>query len=180
MYLKRVIFSALGLTALCFVPAWAESPAAAPQNSVHVSGAWVRAAVAGQSATGAFMQLTALKAATLVSARSPSAARVEIHEMRMGGDVMHMRPMPKGLPLPAGQTVALQSGSYHLMLMQPKAALPVGSQVELTLVFKDRAGKQHTQTLKAPVLLQAAQTGNPRATAPPLHPAGAASHGHKH
>ncbi|WP_163837265.1 copper chaperone PCu(A)C, partial [Providencia stuartii] len=77
---------------------------------------WVRATVAPQKATGAFMQLTASKAVKVVAASSPVAAMVEIHEMKMEDGVMKMRAVD-ALALPAGQPVALKPGSYHVMLM---------------------------------------------------------------
>jgi periplasmic copper chaperone A len=76
----------------------------------------------------------------LVSASSPAAGRVEIHEMRMDGNVMRMRELPSGLPVAAGETVALKPGGFHLMLMELRAPLKQGSKVPMTLVF-ERAGK---------------------------------------
>ena len=76
----------------------------------------------------------------LISASSPAAGRVEIHEMRMDGGVMRMRELPSGVALPAGQSVALKPGGFHLMLMELRAPLKQGSSVPMTLVF-ERAGK---------------------------------------
>jgi copper(I)-binding protein len=110
---------------------------------------WVRATVAQQKATGAFMQLQSPAGARLVEVRSPVAERVEIHEMRMEGAVMKMREMP-ALELPAGQTVELKPGSYHLMLMGLKRALQAGEEVPLTLIVEAKGGKRETLELKAP------------------------------
>ncbi|CCE01142.1 conserved hypothetical protein [Bradyrhizobium sp. STM 3809] len=54
--------------------------------------------------------------------------------------VMVMRPVEEGLPIPAGQTVALTSGGLHLMLTGLKAPLVEGRSVAVTLQF-ERAGK---------------------------------------
>ena len=67
------------------------------------------------------------------------AARAEVHEMKMEGDVMRMRAM-KALDLPAGQTVELKPGGYHLMFIKPKRALVEGERFTATLRFRD-AGK---------------------------------------
>ncbi len=99
---------------------------------ITVKHAWARATVPGQPVSGAFLEITAGKAAVLTGASSPAAAMVEVHEMKMEGGVMKMRQLDK-LPLPAGQTVALKPGSYHLMLMQLKAPLKVGEQLPLVL-----------------------------------------------
>ena len=120
-------------------------------QTVDVKDAWVRTSVPGQKATGAFMKLTAKDGAKLVAASSPVAGVTEVHEMKMEGDIMKMKAVAGGLDLPAGKTVELKPGSYHLMLMDLKAALPKDSTVPLTLVFKDAKGVQSRLELKVPV-----------------------------
>ena len=136
-------------------------------QNVDVKNAWVRASVQGQKATGAFMQLTASQPTTLVGVASPVAGVAEVHEMKMDGDVMRMRALPNGLALPAGKTVALTPGGYHVMLMDLKATLPKDSTIPLTLTFKDAKGVESRVELKLPVATTA--------------PGGAAAPaGHKH
>jgi hypothetical protein len=78
-----------------------------------------------------------------------------------------MRALPQGLPLPAGQPVALTPGGYHVMLMDLKATLPKDSTIPLTLTFKDAKGVESRVELKLPVATTA--------------PGGAAAPaGHKH
>lgn len=76
----------------------------------------------------------------LIAARSPQAGEVQIHEMTMQGDVMKMRELPDGLPIPAGGTVELKPGGYHLMFMQVAKPFAEGETVETTLVF-EKAGE---------------------------------------
>ncbi len=120
------------------------------QTAVKVEDAWVRGTVAQQKATGAFMRLTANKDARLVSASSPVAGVVEIHEMAMDKDVMKMRQVP-GLDLAAGRALELKPGGYHVMLMDLKQQVKGGDTVPLTLVFEDAAKKRFTQEVSAPV-----------------------------
>ena len=122
--------------------AQAQSPA------VKVDDPWVRATVAPQKATGAFMQLTAAKAAKVVAASSPVADMVEIHEMKMDDGVMKMRAVD-ALALPAGQAVALKPGSYHVMLMGLKAPIQAGDTVPLTLTVEGEDKKRSTVEIKA-------------------------------
>jgi hypothetical protein len=68
-----------------------------------------------------------------------AAARVEVHEMRMEGDVMRMREIGS-LELPAGKTVTLAPGGLHLMLMDLKSPLKVGEKIPVKLRF-ERAGE---------------------------------------
>ena len=115
---------------------------------VEVSDAWVRATGQGQKATGVFMNLTAQKATRLVGVKADLTASAEVHEMKMEKDVMKMQAV-KALDLPAGQTVALKPGSYHVMLMDLKAPVVEDSQVVLTLLFEDAAGVKTQKEVKA-------------------------------
>ncbi|RYX92280.1 MAG: copper chaperone PCu(A)C [Comamonadaceae bacterium] len=117
---------------------------------VEVTDAWVRTTVQGQAGTGAFMKLTSRDGARLVGASTPVAGVAEVHEMKMEGDIMRMRAVP-GLDLPAGKTVELKPGGFHLMLMDLKAALPKDATVPLTLVFKDAKGVESRVQVKAAV-----------------------------
>ena len=122
------------------------------QAEVVVTGAWVRATVVSQKATGAFMKLVSDNDVTLVSARSDIAGTVEVHEMKMENDVMRMRAVD-GLKLPANQPVELKSGGYHLMMMDLKKQLKVGTEAQITLVFKNAKGDSETTYVHAPVAL---------------------------
>lgn len=119
-------------------------------QSVDVRNAWVRGTVPGQRGTGAFMSLTAQETTRLVGVDSPVAGVAEVHEMKMEGDVMKMRPLPL-LELPAGKTVELKPGSYHLMLMDLKQTLPKDTSVPLVLHFRNAQGVQSRLELSVPV-----------------------------
>lgn len=131
----------------CLLPlAWA----GAVMADTRVSDAWVRAAVPGQPATGAFMTLTADTDSRLLAVRSPLARQVQIHQMRMEGDVMSMGEV-KAVPLPARQPVSLDPQGYHIMLMGLNGAVNAGDQVALTLTVEDNQGVRQTLEIKAPV-----------------------------
>ena len=97
------------------------------------------------------MKIIAKDGARLVAVASPVAGVAEVHEMKMDGGVMSMRAVNGGLELPAGKTVELKPGGYHVMLMDLKAALPKDSTVPLTLVFRDAKGVETRLELKVPV-----------------------------
>jgi periplasmic copper chaperone A len=128
-------------------------------QNVEVKNAWVRTSVPGQQGTGAFMSITAKDGARLVGASSPVAGVTEVHEMKMEGDVMKMRAIP-GLDLPAGKAVDLKPGGFHVMLMDLKAPLAIGSTVPITLQLKDAKGADSQVTVQVPVSARAPGGGN--------------------
>jgi periplasmic copper chaperone A len=131
----------------------------ASAQTVEVAGAWARATVQGQKASGAFMQLTAPQGARLVAVSTPVAGVAEVHEMKMEGDVMKMRALADGLELPAGKTVALSPGGFHVMLMDLKVALQKDTTIPMTLVFKDAKGVETKKELRVPVSIAAPMAG---------------------
>lgn len=124
--------------------------AQAGKPNVVIKDAWVRSTVPGQMGTGAFMKITAKAGMKLVGVSSPVAGVAEVHEMKMEGDIMKMRAAPV-LDLPAGKTVELKPGGYHVMLMDLKQPFVKGSKVPLTLMFKDAKGVQSKLALTLPV-----------------------------
>lgn len=120
------------------------SPANAAEvtlGSLTIADGFSRATLPNAPVGGGFLTITNSGSADdrLVSATSPVAGEVQIHEMKMEGDVMKMAQLPDGLPIPAGQTVTLQPGGFHLMFMQLKQALVEGTKLPVTLTF-EKAG----------------------------------------
>ena len=118
---------------------------------VTVSEPWARATVRGQKATGVFMRLTSDAGSRLVSVSTPVAAFGEVHEMRIDGDVMKMRALKDGLEVPAGKSVELKPGGFHIMLMDLNMPLQKDSTIPLTLVFVNAQGVQSRIELNVPV-----------------------------
>ena len=137
--MKRMFL--LGATFAIALPALAE---------VSVKNAWVRSTVAGQSTTGAFMQITDPAGGRLVEVRTGAAGVAELHEMTLDGTTMRMRAVP-AIELAAGKTVELKPGGYHVMLMDVKEPLAAGDSVVLTLVVEGRDKKRETVEVKATV-----------------------------
>jgi copper(I)-binding protein len=102
---------------------------------------YARSTAPGQPAGGAYLSINNAGGAAdkLVSATADVAASVELHEMKMEGNVMRMREVP-GIDVPAGQAVALKPGGLHIMLMGLKAPLKQGDKFPLKLKF-EKAGE---------------------------------------
>lgn len=140
---RPLALAVLTMTAAALAP----GASAAPAARVKVENAWCRAAPVGALAGGCFVTLTAAADDRLAAVQTPDADRAEIHTMAIEGGVMKMRPLPDGLPLPAGQAVELKPGARHLMVIGPKQPLLAGGRVRLTLRFEKAA----PQTLDAPI-----------------------------
>jgi copper(I)-binding protein len=138
MYKQFLVLAAAGLI----------SSAAFAQ--VTVGDPWIRATVPAQKTAGAFMQLRSPKATRLVDVQTPVAGRAEVHQMAMEGQTMRMQKVD-GIDLPAGQTVNLASGGYHVMLFDLKQQLKDGEQVPLTLTFAGADKKRESVTVQVPV-----------------------------
>lgn len=126
------------LVAILAAPAvLAQSPSA-----ITISNAWARRAPAGhgqgQTANGAIYMTIANSGSAsdaVVSATSDAAKTVELHEVRNEGGVMAMRPVER-FPLPAGDTLELKPGGYHVMLLGLTRHLHAGDTVKVTLTFE--------------------------------------------
>lgn len=114
---------------------------------VRVTDAWARATVPGQKVSGAYMNIQSDTDARLVSATSAAVPRVEVHEMKMEGDVMRMREV-KFIDLPGGKAVSLEPGGYHIMLMNLKQPIKAGEIVPIVLTIES-GGKRQTVEVKA-------------------------------
>jgi copper(I)-binding protein len=120
------------LTATLFAtPCFAQQSA-----SVTAQDAWARATTPGVSTGGVYVTLTSPAGDKLVGASSPTAAKADVHEMRMEGNIMRMRPVSGGLDLPAGKAVSLTPSGYHIMLEGLKAPLRQGTVIPVHLVFQ--------------------------------------------
>lgn len=148
----------LALTLSCLVSI---ASAASP---IRIENPWSRATAPGQVVGGGFMTIanTANTTDRLVSATSPVAAEVQIHNTSMDGGVMRMRQLTDGLEIPANGKVELKPRSLHLMFMQLKAPLVAGATFPVQLQF-EQAG-----TVTAEFRVES--TGAPMMPAPKSQP----------
>jgi len=102
---------------------------------------WTRATPPNAKAGGGFVEIvnSGSEADRLIAASSDAAAKVEIHEMAVNDGVMTMRPVEGGVEIPAGETVALKPGSYHIMFMGLNEAFVEGTRIPVVLTF-EKAG----------------------------------------
>lgn len=129
------------VTALALIVA---SPAEAHETTVKgvtIANPWARATPGGANVGGAFFQMRTAPGVDdrLIAARSPVAGVAEIHNHIMEGGIARMRRVD-GIALTGGQSVTLEPGGYHIMLMDLKEPLNKGETFRMTLVFQ-KAGE---------------------------------------
>ncbi|MBS0222424.1 MAG: copper chaperone PCu(A)C [Proteobacteria bacterium] len=110
-------------------------------GALEISQPWARATAPAAPAGGGYLTITnkGTTSDRLMSVRSPAADKVEVHEMKMDGNIMRMRAVEHGLEIAPGATVKLAPGGFHLMMMGLKGPLKQGTRVPLTLTF-EKAG----------------------------------------
>jgi periplasmic copper chaperone A len=106
-------------------------------GGIEVNAPWTRATVPGASVAAGYLVLVnkGTEADRLTGASTAAAQKVEIHEMRMDGDIMKMRALPDGVEIKPGETVTLKPGGIHLMMFGLKQRLLPGEIVPVTLSF---------------------------------------------
>ena len=119
-------------------------------GGITIDHPYARATATGQSVGGGFLTIVNKGADDrLLSATAAVSRSVELHTMKMEGDVMRMRQVD-AIAVPAGQTVELKPGALHMMFIGLKAPLKAGDTVPVTLKF-ERAGEVTVQvSVQAP------------------------------
>jgi len=131
----RIFFvSCLWLGTAAFGAVWAHEY---KLGSLEIGHPYVRAMPASAKVSSGYLKITnkGEEMDRLVEVHSDQAARIEIHEMLIENDVMRMRPLPDGLEIPAGETIILEPGGYHLMIFDPKQPLVAGTSLQAELHF---------------------------------------------
>jgi copper(I)-binding protein len=105
-------------------------------DAIKIENAYTRATAPGQQVAGGFMKIEnkGNVGDQLLSASSPAAGEVQLHEMAMDGNVMKMRQV-KDIAVPAGGSVELKPGGYHLMFLNLKGPFAAGQTVPVKLKF---------------------------------------------
>jgi copper(I)-binding protein len=175
--MTKVLASAVALLVLaaCTPPAASppasEAPTSGAVSQLVVSDGFTRETPQGAPAAGGFITIRndAPAADRLISAASPRAGRVELHDMSMENGIMQMRPV-ESIEIAPGATVSLAPGGLHMMLLDLPSAFAPGEMIPITLTF-EQAGVIETALTVQPL--------NPAAGAAPAAEAHDHS-GHQH
>lgn len=120
-------------------------------GAITIGHPYARTTAPGQPTGGGFLKLInqGTSADKLLSAKADVSSRVELHTMRMEGDVMRMRQVD-AIDVPAGGTVELKPGGLHLMFIELKAPLKAGDKFPMVLRFEKAGEVTVTVNVEAP------------------------------
>jgi copper(I)-binding protein len=111
-------------------------------DDLSVKDAWARNSPGMANAGAAYMVIEGGgEDDRLVSASVPAevAGMAQVHEVVMNDGAMSMQEVAGGLAIPSGETVTLEPGSYHIMMMNLADSLEIGEEFTVTLTF-EKAG----------------------------------------
>ncbi len=108
------------------------------KGDIVVVHPWTRATPEGAPVGSGYLKITnnGKDADRLLGGSFDGAEAVEIHEMKMDGDVMQMRELKEGLEIKPGATVEIAPGGMHLMFTGLKKNIDVGPARKATLNFQ--------------------------------------------
>jgi copper(I)-binding protein len=115
----------------------------------------VREPLGGATTAAAFavIENAGPTARALVSVLADVSDAVELHEMKMVGDMMRMSPV-KRVEVPAHGKAELKPGSFHVMIFELKRKLVAGDKVRLTFTFDDGTKVPVEATVRKPEALR--------------------------
>ena len=116
------------------------------QEILTIEDAWVREAPPSASMLAGYVTITnnTDEVLTLTSAISKQFHHVEIHRTIVENGVAKMRHQ-KELPIPAGESVKLEPGGYHFMLMHPESSVKADDEVLITVRYHQKDDPKSTQ-----------------------------------
>jgi copper(I)-binding protein len=115
------------------------TPATALAAKVTVTGAWVRA-LPGNAAGYFTMRNDSDTPVALTGVRTVACGMAMLHKTWSGGGMASMSDV-ESVPLAPHETVRFAPGRYHVMCMEPTAAVKPGKSVTMTLEFSDKSEK---------------------------------------
>jgi copper(I)-binding protein len=142
--------ASLNLTGCAAEGATADAaPGAGADQNVTIADGWVKAADSGMSAAFGELTNSGSDDVTVVSATTEASPMLELHEtVANESGEMIMREIEGGFVIPAGDTLSLEPGGSHIMLMDLRDPLEAGEEVTFTLTFVDDSTYEFTVPVK--------------------------------
>ncbi len=131
-------------------------------GDLSINNPMIRATPVNAPVSGGYMTITNGGADDdrLIAVAVDFARESQIHEMKMDGDVMKMREIEGGLVIPAGETVVLQPGGFHIMFMKLDQQLKKDQRFDATLTFENAGNVDVTLTVEELVAIKKSLGGD--------------------
>lgn len=149
-----VALSALTLVSATLTGCATASGSVDGHDELHFSDGWVRVSeysdhVDGMTGAFATIENHTDHDVTLAGGSAEIANMVEVHEVVMIDKEMKMQAKEGGILIKAGESVTLEPGGLHVMLMGLKKPILEGDEVTLTLDFEGYDDQAFTWPAKA-------------------------------
>ena len=151
--IAAMMIAPIGLASCSSDDAATDTTVAAKQEGISIEKQWARTSPMASDMGAAYMTITSPTddALTDVSVDTSVAGMAQIHETVMAEGMSESSDMSTGttaapamtmrevdeIALPAGEAVSLAPGGYHIMLMKLPTPLKAGTEITLTLTFKN-------------------------------------------
>lgn len=134
---RRIAAVLAGLLLTVSTRALAADPPSIADRPLTIADPYIRATPPGQTNTAMFLTLTnhTDRQHALIAASSLLADRVELHAHRMENGLAMMRPVQR-IAIPAGESVTLQPGGLHVMLLGIRRPIQPGDCAAVTFTFE--------------------------------------------
>ncbi len=105
-------------------------------DTISVTDAWIAEAPPGATTLAGYMIIenSGNKARSIVSASSDSFTDIEVHRTVIEKGTARMVQQVE-IALPARETIVLEPGGSHLMLVRPERSIAVGDSITIRLHF---------------------------------------------
>ena len=120
-------------------------------NDIIIDNVWIKDTPPNHKITAGYLTIENLSDtdATLLSVSSSFSKKGKIHQIKMDGEVMKMRPVTDGLFIPAGEIIYLKPDGFHLMFMMLNMQIIPQQTHKITLTFRNLGSVEVSATVKS-------------------------------
>ena len=135
--MKKIVSTGALTVLLSFADA--TMPALADADEIVIEGAWARASIGMNRPGAAYMTIynTGAEAVTLTGLSTPLAMMPEVHETQTNSAGVSSMTPTETITIAPGESVSLEPGGLHAMLMHLQEPMVEGETFPLTLIFED-------------------------------------------
>lgn len=134
---RRIAAQIAGSVLCCSLGALGAAAGVTVPLDVEIEHPWCAASPKGAT-TGACYMTVRNRGTTpvrIVGVDIAVSDHTELHETGVAGGIMKMRPVSRGVEIPAGTSIDFQTQGYHLMLLDLKSSLELGQTIDGSLRF---------------------------------------------